>query len=54
MGKQKELDLCLTNDALFKNYYSNASNLSILFSLILKKKIKPDDITYETNEILNK
>ena len=44
--------MCLTNDALFKDYYSNAKNLSILLSLILKEDIKPDDIKYQPNEII--
>ena len=49
---EKELNMCLTNDALFKGYYSNASNLSTLLSLILKEKIKPNDINYQPNEII--
>ena len=50
--EEKELNLSLTNDALFKDYYSNAKNLSILLSLILKEDIKPDDIKYRPNEII--
>ena len=50
--EEKELNLSLTNDALFKGYYSNASNLSTLLSLILKEKIKPNDINYQPNEII--
>ena len=50
--EEKELNLSLTNDALFKDYYSNAKNLSILLSLILKEDIKPDDIKYQPNEII--
>ena len=50
--EEKELNLSLTNDALFKDYYSNAKNLSILLSLILKEDIKPDDIKYQQNEII--
>ena len=50
--EEKELNLSLTNDALFKDYYSNAKNLSILLSLILKENIKPDDIKYQQNEII--
>ena len=37
--EEKELNLSLTNDALFKDYYSNAKNLSILLSLIFLKLI---------------
>ena len=48
----RDLNLSLSNDALFKNYYSNASNLSTLLSLILKEKIKPNDINYQPNEII--
>ena len=48
----RDLNLSLSNDALFKNYYSNANNLSTLLSLILKEKIKPNDINYQPNEII--
>ena len=37
----------LTNDVLFKDYYSNPDNLSVLLSLILGIKILPDEIIYE-------
>ena len=47
-----DLNLSLSNDALFKNYYSNANNLSTLLSLILQEKIKPNDINYQPNEII--
>ena len=49
--EEKELNLSLTNDALFKDYYSNPDNLSVLLSLILGIKILPDEIIYENNEI---
>ena len=43
----------LTNDVLFKDYYSNPDNLSVLLSLILGIKILPDEIIYENNEIIS-
>ena len=42
----------LTNDVLFKDYYSNPDNLSVLLSLILGIKILPNEIIYENNEEL--
>ena len=43
----------LTNDVLFKDYYSNPDNLSVLLSLILGIKILPNEIIYENNEIIS-
>ena len=48
----KNYDFNLTNDAVFKHYFSVASNLSVLLSLILDEEIHPEDITYLPNEVI--
>ena len=48
----KNYDFNLTNDAVFKQYFSVASNLSVLLSLILDEEIHPEDITYLPNEVI--
>lgn len=48
----RDLNISLSNDAIFKEYYSKPNNLSILLSLILNENINPNDIIYETSEII--
>ncbi len=47
-----DFNLSLSNDAVFKHYYSVASNLSVLVSLILGEEVLPEDITYLSNEVI--
>ena len=47
-----DFNLSLSNDAVFKHYYSVASNLSVLLSLILGEEVLPEDITYLSNEVI--
>ena len=47
-----DFNLSLSNDAVFKHYYSVASNLSVLLSLILGEEVLPEDINYLPNEVI--
>ena len=47
-----DFNLSLSNDAVFKHYYSVASNLSVLVSLILGEEVLSEDITYLSNEVI--
>ena len=47
-----DFNLSLSNDEVFKHYYSVSSNLSVLVSLILGEEVLPEDITYLSNEVI--